>query len=424
MDPAIISTDYTQAPALEAAVKLTEYDEIAEILKSRKFVQSGYRVNKDTLMKNVLITLEGEPHMKRRRVLARMFDDEAIASLRDRHLKPQIDRCLAEVSALPKSADGRIRTDLIPLLNRTLYRTAAAIAGIDGLEGAAVADHFIEVINAISAGLVVDWAQKDAERIMRQGEEARETFRGEMFNPSYARRKALVDAARAQGKLNAAELPHDTMTLMLCHRDEAWQGDDDLLLRETYVFLSASTATTANAFVWFTLRFEDWLQRHPEDRSLITGDPEFLRRAVFDSLRMTVSAPWRMRTATEDVTLASGRRIKAGQDVALLFIPADTQENRFGPDAKEFNPHRRVEGGLAPWGHAFGGGAHTCLGRPLVTGSRNPAGDTTVDGTLVSLARRFYAAGLELDPDSPPVREAGTYFQVYSSVPIRFSSGT
>ena len=47
-------------------------------------------------------------------------------------------------------------------------------------------------------------------------------------------------------------------------------------------------------------------------------------------------------------------------------------------------------------------------------------GKVGVDGTLVSISRRFYGAGMELDPDRPLVRDPNTYYEIYSSVPIRF----
>ena len=420
MDIILESPDYSKVPALAGMILLEDYEEIAEVLRSKQFVQSGYRVNKETLMRNVLITLDGEPHMKRRRALAKLFDDHKIAYLRDQYLVPVTQHSLKEVAAVAREPDGSIKVDLVPFIQRCLFRIGAAVAGIDGVESPEAADRLIRQIIAISDGLVADWAREDSASIVRKGEEAREQFRTQFYNPSFARRKKLVEEARAGGDLKGADLPQDALTLMMTNQDGSWEGDADLLLRETYVFMVASTQTTANALTWFILRLEDWLKKHPEDRRLIAEDPEFLRRAAFDSLRLTISAPWRLRTATEDVKLASGREIKAGQTAALFFIPANTQEDHFGANAEDFNPHRRTEG-LSPWGHAFGGGVHMCVGRPLVTGSRGLTGTTTADGTLVSTTRLFYAAGLEIDPGSPPVRDAGTYFTIYSSVPVRFT---
>jgi cytochrome P450 len=246
---------------------------------------------------------------------------------------------------------------------------------------------------------------------------ARDAFRDEFFVPSYRTRlNALSRRDAAEQRITTAAA--DALTLMLMHREDAWAGDEELILRETTLLLNASTQTTTIAFTGMVLRLERWLALHPEDRHKIETDPEFLRRAAFESLRMTVSTPARIRVATEDVTLASGRRVRSGEAVALLFLPANQDPGRFGESGTEYNPERRIAEGTPPWGLCFGAGAHTCPGRPLVTGGRNPTGRIDVDGTLVSLGRRFYAAGLRLDPERPPVSDTGTHYDIYSSVPV------
>src|SRR5690606_33969300 len=116
----------------------------------------------------------------------------------------------------------------------------------------------------------------------------------------------------------------------------------------------------------------------------------------------------------------SGLQVQKGQTIALLFIPANMTKSRFGEDADTFNPHRDT-GKLTPWGLAFGAGAHACPGRPLVTGNRSMKAHAAVDGTLVTIARRLYAAGLALDRDHPPVRESATHYSVFQEVPILFT---
>jgi cytochrome P450 len=192
-------------------------------------------------------------------------------------------------------------------------------------------------------------------------------------------------------------------------------------LREVCLFLSAASQTTANGFVLFVLLLEDWLKSHPEDRRLIACDDSFLRKAVFEALRLAATVPARLRTATEDVTLTSGRTVRAGEHVALLIIPANTkQEKLFGADPESYNPHRSL-GDVPPWGLTFGSGAHTCPGRPLVTGSRGMKVHSDVDGSLVSMARGFYAAGMELDPDHPPMLDPATHYNNYAKVMVKFS---
>ena len=40
---------------------------------------------------------------------------------------------------------------------------------------------------------------------------------------------------------------------------------------------------------------------------------------------------------------------------------------------------------------------------------------------MVSLLRRFHAAGIALDPARPPVRDPATHYEIYLSVPILFT---
>ncbi|MBM3344978.1 MAG: cytochrome P450 [Betaproteobacteria bacterium] len=410
------------AEAVADMVQLTDYDEIGEVLKSRKFLQGGHRIARQSLMKDVVFMIDGEEHLSRRRILARLLDDDAVAGYRDRHLVPVVERCLAEEGAAHRGADGLVRTDLAPLIQVCLHRVAAALVGIDGLESAEATQRFIGQVRTITAGQTVDWSLEDKDAVLARGHAARDEFQREFFAPSIERRKRIVADAHARGNSPAAiaALATDMLTLMVVHREDTWKSDDMLLLREVNGFITGSTQTTANGFISLALRLERWFAKHPEDRALIDSDPEFLRRAAFESLRLTVAPPARIRTATEDVTLASGRTIKAGQSVAMYFVPANMDPARFGEHPEEFNPRRKVAQGVPPWGMAFGAGAHACPGRPLVTGSRNPMGKVGADGTLVSISRRFYGAGMELDPDRPLVRDPNTHYEIYSSVPIRF----
>jgi cytochrome P450 len=413
---------YKDTDAFAGTVLIESLDEVTEILRSKQFRMEGWAsptAKSAPLMQGVLISMEGEPHMARRRKLAKLLDDNAVAEYRDRHLKPTLDHCIAELAAMPRAADGAIHTDLVPLAQRSVYRIAAAVVGIDGLEKPEAADRFIEQVLALGAGLTVDWSREDPDVVLKRAFDARNSFVEELYRKSLERREKIVADARAAGR-DPTEVTHDILTLMIANRDEAWAGGDNVLLVETCAYLVAATQTTVLGFTNMILRMEDWFAKHPEDRALMDSDPEFLRRAAFESLRMTISTPVRQRTATEDVTLASGRHIKAGQTVSLHFIPANADPKHFGAEGEAFNPHRKVEN-ASPWGLAFGGGAHTCPGRPLVTGSRNPSGTTGVDGTLVSLVRRYYGAGLTLDPAHPPVRDLSTHYALYTSIPVLFT---
>ena len=419
------AASFKETDAFAGSVLIEGLDEITEILRSKQFRMEGWSTEgarSAPLMQGVIMSMDGEPHMARRRKLARLLDDNAVAAYRDRHLKPTLEHCLAELAAHAapaRAADGSIHADLVPLAQRSVYRIAAAVVGIDGLEQPEAADRFIEQVKALGAGLTVDWTREDPDVVLKRAFDARAAFVHELYGPSFKRREQVVREARAAGT-DPTDTAHDILALMIDARDSAWSGGDDVLLAETCAYLVAATQTTVLGFTNMVLRVEQWFDRHPEDRKLMDTDPEFLRRAAFESLRMTISTPVRQRTATADVTLSTGRVIKAGQIMSLHFIPANAEPRHFGEHGDEFNPHRKVEG-TTPWGLAFGGGAHTCPGRPLVTGSRNLTGSTGVDGTLVTLARSYYAAGLALDRDHPPVRDTSTHYALYSSIPVRFT---
>ncbi len=407
------------ADAVAGMTRLTDFEEIGEVLRSRKFEQASSRLVRETLMKDVLFLIDGEEHLARKRILARMLDDNAVAGYRDRHLLPVLEQCLAEEAARHRGPDGVVRTDLAPLAQRCMHRVAAALTGMDGLESDAAVKRFVTQLRTIVAGKTVDWSLDDKQAVIARANAAYDDFWKEFFEPSLSRRKALVAAARARGEDPVASAT-DMLTLMVVHREDTWKSDDLLMMREINTFLTASTQSSTTAFVLYVLRLEKWLAEHPEDRALVEKDPAFLRQAAFESLRVSVSPPARMRTATEDVTLASGRTIHAGETVALFLAEANRATTLFGEDTDTFNPHRKVPSGTPRWGLSFGAGAHACPGRPLVTGSRNPAGAIGVDGTMVSILRRFKEAGLALDPAQPPLRDPGTHYEIYASVPILF----
>ena len=185
--------------AVAGMIQLTDYDEIGEVLKSRKFLQGGHRIARQSMLKDTTFMIDGAEHLARRRILARLLDDNAVAGYRDRHLVPVVERCLAEEAAAHRGADGMVRTDLAPLIQVCLHRVAAALVGIDGLETAAATQRFIGQVRAITAGQTVDWSLDDKDAVLARGHAARDEFQREFFDPSLARRKARITAARSRG---------------------------------------------------------------------------------------------------------------------------------------------------------------------------------------------------------------------------------
>jgi hypothetical protein len=119
--------------------------------------------------------------------------------------------------------------------------------------------------------------------------------------------------------------------------------------------------------------------------------------------------------------LAGGRSIPGGKDIFIDLKAVNTDVEVFGPDAEQFNPHRDLPAGVKPYAHAFGGGAHKCIGRPLATSHDTLDAASSEDGALgavVRVIRRLLELGVQLDPANPPTMRTGNRQERYVTFPI------
>lgn len=413
------ASDHMDLPSVAHMTQISRFDEVNQILLSSNFIQGGFTEAREKLITDTLIAVDGKRHSKRRGILSRVMNDSHIAAMREEFLRPAIERTLRDLASAAANADGVLYADLVSLAQRCIQRIAAAVAGVDCEYTPENTDRLINLVKRIGAGVQVEFATGSHDKVLADAYVAQNEFLEEFFRASYDRRKALADEVR-QGKREASTLPRDVLMQAIMHDIDAWDGDDDLPLREICLFLVGASATTAGSLILLFLRLEEWFETHPQDRALLDTDPNFLRNAAFESLRLTVGAPARVRIALQDVKLASGREIKQGESVALLLVPANMSKERFGADADTFNPHRDV-GKLTPWGLAFGAGAHACPGRPLVVGNRSMTAKVAVDGTLVSIARHLYRGGMMLDERKEPVPETATHYAAFKEIPVKFT---
>ena len=381
---------------------MTGYDEIMEVLKARHSFVQGFPIAGADIVTGTMMVLDGQEHLARRRLLGSLMSDEAIASNRRDFLFPVIEQTLEQIATDHRGTDGVVRASLVLLAQRFVHRIAARLAGIDGLEDADRADEFITLIRVIAAGIGADWSRGDPQEDAAAGLEALAAYRNRFFGPSRDRRLELMKSGQ--------EVPDDLITRMYSKWEDSW--DVDLPLRESAVLMVGATQTTSASVVLLILRLHDWLLEHPDHRGRILGEPGFLQRAAFESLRRTVASPARIRRAVDDISLSTGREIGAGERIGLLFLEANHDTARFGDHADGFDPDRTVAEG-SPWGLAFGGGTHACLGRPMITG--NPKLET--EGTVTTIVRRLYEAGIELDGEAQ--RDTQTHYPIFTEVPVR-----
>lgn len=407
--------EWKAPPHIAEMTKIDNYREIDEILRSKDFRQ-GSHTESGPLFHRSLLMLDGPEHRERHRLENPLFDRAALLYYDHEALGPVVDRMITECfdAAGP---DGRARVDLVVLVRAMLHRIAAAVTGIDGVDTPERTERFRWFVEQLGAAATVEWSTEDHAEVLANGMRQRDAFVEEFFGASVRRRKEIVARHRA-GELAREDLPVDLLTLLFLHWDEEW--DDELPLRESTLFLVAATQTTTHTLPHVLIHLGEWVRDHPEDAGR-EQDADFMRLVVNESLRLHQPAPTLLRYATSAVTLASGRRIAEGERVALLFTPANRDPDVFGADADTFNPYReRPDGGpgVRPWGLTFGGGPHVCVGRPLVTGLAKRDGAQPTEGTMLRILRALYAAGVELDPDDPPVETASSSHDTFSRMTV------
>ncbi len=147
------------------------------------------------------------------------------------------------------------------------------------------------------------------------------------------------------------------------------------------------------------------LHRRPDQRRLLTDNPELITDAVEELLRLTSPVQGLARTVTHDVTIGNVT-IPAGRRALLLYGSANRDERQYGPDAGELNV-RRCPRNILTFSH----GAHHCLGAAAARMQSRVA--------LTELLAR--CPGFEVD-ESRIVWSGGSYVRRPLSLPFEVRS--
>jgi cytochrome P450 len=148
-------------------------------------------------------------------------------------------------------------------------------------------------------------------------------------------------------ELLEAEFEDETGTLRRLHREE--------LLIFMNVVAVAGAETTTRLIGWTG----KLLSEHPDQRRRLVADRSLLPSAIEEILRYEPPALQAARYVTRDVEYY-GQIVPEGSAILTLIGAANRDDQRFGPDAENFDAAR------APRQHlTFGVGAHYCLGNAL-----------------------------------------------------------
>jgi cytochrome P450 len=389
----------TQAsPALswdsQTFVELSEYREIEEVLRrGRDFLLNGTKAESDEFVHGSLVAIDGREHLNRRRALMKMIGAAQPWGPEGTLLDEVFAHNLARVRA--QAAGPDVRFDLIDFAKSVFWRVTAAFVGLDGIDDDETVARFQRLGSDVVGGLTVEYAPSQArDGILAVAREARRQIRADMFEPSIARRRALI-AAAGDDQEAIASLPGDLLTSLLL-LPEGEQLDEDMMFREMVALVSASINNPVSQVAWAVDDLHAWLAEHPEDRAHL-GERHFLNRAVAETLRMHRSSrPHLVRIAARDVTLeSSGRFIPAGTWVSSWVQRANHDQAVFGPDADAYNLNRQPLDAKVPhFGVAFGAGPHVCIGRPLLIWEQ---GSDSAQGMQAKMLRLLFAAGVAKD---------------------------
>jgi cytochrome P450 family 142 subfamily A polypeptide 1 len=195
--------------------------------------------------------------------------------------------------------------------------------------------------------------------------------------------------------------PTDDLISTLVHAEvDGERLDLDSLIHESLLILIGGDETTRHVISGGMYQ----LLRHPDQRRLLTDEPERIPVAVEEMLRWVTPIKNMARTVTRDMTYR-GRELRAGQKMLMLYPSANRDEDVFD-DPFRFDVTRHPNDHLA-----FGFGVHFCMGSNLAR--------TELRVMFEEVLRRL--PDLELVDDAEPSYRAANFVSGYESMPVRFT---
>ena len=396
-------------------VTISRYEEASATLRHADLAQSLYDEGA-VIMADVLLVLHGDAHRARRTLEFRVFRRDFF-----RYYETEIfPRTLAE-TLRPYDLAGR--ADLTELGYRVTMNLTADFAGVDRpLRTPDETASLLRLVMIFSEGATLVHSTRDKEQVRAEVRAALVEFDALFYQPSLARRRALVDR-HASGAIGEDELPRDVLTVLLRNEDRL-ELPPDLLRREIAFYLQAGSHSTANSTTHAMHEILTWCAEHPADRARLDRDKLFLQRCVHESFRLNPASPVAWRRPLCPVALPGDRTAGPDDRIVVDLRAANRDPVVFGADADRFNPHRELPPNVPPFGLSFGTGVHSCLGRDL-DGGVVPRKDTDPASHQLGIVALFVTAllarGAHQDPDDPPTRATHTLRPNWGRYPLLFN---
>lgn len=390
---------------MTSTVRLTQWSDVKDAFRRRQLRQALYDAG-GAVMSDCLLNLHGTAHRDRRRIENRLFRRTTFEHWEYQVLAPTIAETLK-----PYVAAGS--GDLVVIGYRLAMNLTATVAGLDLDPGdAARSNALLDIVAKLSEGATAVHSTRDVDALNAEVGQALERLDEEFMAPA-------IEARTGDGHAAAAE--SDVLATLLHHREKLDLSHESLR-REIGFYLQAGAHSTAHTLVH---SFEHWWSWASDtNRNPFDFDLELLQRVVYESLRLHPASPVALRRAVEPLALSNGVEVAVGDEVVLDLLAANRDPDVFGPDADAFNPDRVPAQGAPLWGHSFGGGPHSCIGRELDGGV--PAherlandGSAPLYGTVAVMLAALLDHRFEPNADDPPEPLANSTRPHHGRFPVR-----
>jgi cytochrome P450 len=295
-----------------------------------------------------LLLLEGDEHLRRRKLMLPPFHGERMRAYED----VMTEAAEREVASWPVGRSFRLHSSMQSITLEVILR---AVFGVEDDERRqALRQNLIGILGAtrspLAIGMTVEWARR-LPRYRRVAEMLADADR--ILLDEIAER-------RADARLESRE---DILSLLVAARFDDGSGMRDGELRDQLMtLLMAGHETTATALAWaFDLLFRapDKLERLREE--IAEGEHAYLDAVIEETLRVRPVVPFVGRQLKVPSELA-GYALPPGTVVMPAIYLTHTRPDIY-PDPYEFKPERFLDGGPETFGWIpFGGGTRRCIG--------------------------------------------------------------
>lgn len=396
---------------------VTQYRAAEQTLRLPDLHQALYDADTVFLPRTV-VCLHGEDHARKKRIFASVFNRRFFKHYQNNVFPRAIKECID-----PVLAEGQ--GDMAKFAYRVLINLTADSAGIDRRHTQEDTDRLLAILSKLghapTMGQLRDPSARD--QLLSELEEALAGFREEFFEPSFARRRALVAQLEA-GEITKSDLPQDAIIAQLLGSPPDEDISYDERMKDSAFFILAGAFTTANVLMNFTKNLFDWFDDHPEDRANLLRDPILMQRFIWENTRLHPASPVTKRRALCPMHLPDGHDAEQDEYVTMDLTKINRDADLFGAEPEAFDPNRKLADNMPLHGLSFGGGAHVCLGKLLAVGVRitddNKDAEETEVGTMALVTRELLRLGIARDPNREAVIDESTDRRHFATLPFIF----